>query len=210
MHPGGPGPGTPGVDNPSEELSPEKWGEVERFMRENSPQRMKRLEEVPEERRENLRRFMIRRFDSIQQNKEQDPSLYEIRVKRLKIEDDIFTLGLEFKDADKGDAQAIRAKLRGKVKDLVENRLAERKHWVAKAEQKLKQERDALKREEANVENMVENHVRGITEQDRWPALGGGDAMASPRPPQGDRPGQGPRFRGGDARFAAPSTMPAE
>jgi hypothetical protein len=205
------GDGMRGGDLQPDEISEEKWAEVERFMKEHSPRRIRRFEDVPEERKERLRQFMTRRFDGIQQSRVQDPTLYELRVKRIEIEDEIFDLGLELKDAERGESQATRAKLRAKLKELVENGLAERKHWLARAEQRVNTERDGIKRQEENLESFVDNQLRGMIEQDRWPALGSDPAMASPRPPQ-DRPGPGqgggPRFRGGEGRFAAPTTRP--
>src|SRR5205823_4356852 len=76
---------------PDEPISDEKWKQIEELMKKYSPQRWERLQEVPEDRRDDIRRAMARRYDLLERLKEQEPAVYDLRLKRLAIEDQIFT-----------------------------------------------------------------------------------------------------------------------
>lgn len=195
---------------PWEEISDEKWAAVERFMKAHSPERLKRLDEVPDERREMIRRSIVRRFDSMQQAREREPKMYELRLKRMRIEDEIFTLGLKLKELVKPDAvEKTRKELRAQVKALLENRLSERRLRLEQAEQRLKEERKGLQREEEGLAEIVERHLKWLVEEDRWPGLGEPPPRAGP--PLDDR---ARRFRemSGESRErpSEPAAAPAE
>ena len=187
---------------PWEEITDEKWAAVERFMKAHSPERLKRLDEVPEERREMIRRSIVRRFDSMQQAREREPEMYDLRLKRMRLEDEIFTLGLKLKELVKPDAvEKTREQLREQVKALLENRLSERRLRLQQAEQRLQEERKGLQREEEGLGEIVEKHLKWLVEEDRWPGLG--EPPPRPGPPPEER---ARRFRemSGEGRERAP------
>ena len=190
---------------PWEEITDEKWAAVERFMKAHSPERLRRLDEVPEDRREMVRRSIVRRFDSLQQTQEREPEMYDLRVERMRLEDEIFTMALKLKEVVKPDAvEKTRKELRTKVKALLENRLSERRLRLQQAERRLEEERKGLQREEAELAEIVEKRVTGLLEEDRWPGLG--ELIDRPgMPPPEDR---ARRFRDapGERRDRAPGS----
>ena len=213
-----------------EEMTDERWAAIEKFMKTHSPERTRRLEEVPEDRRDNLKRAIARRYDQIHQIREREPGMYELRLKRLAIEDQIFALSLQLKEESTSETvKQLHGKLDEQVTALFRNSVQERRLRLKQARQRLDQAQTKLEEDRANEQAIVKALVKGIIEEDRWPTLGppapgdprlGGEGPRGPGGPGGPGGPSGPgepggRFRGpgggeGRERSAAPATQPAE
>jgi hypothetical protein len=139
-------------------LTEQEVVEIRQFMETHSPRRMRRLEDVPRERQGDIYDRIRAQYHAMQRLKEQDPQIYELRLKRLPIEDEMFALGWRLKHDEELDgktAQELRAKLREQMRQFVENSLEERRLRLARAQELFEQ----LKR---NKEALIEKGVAGI------------------------------------------------
>src|SRR5437588_8463342 len=100
-------------------------------MSENSPQRFKVLQQLGKDnpRYQRIKDFTYFRFRMLQNFKADDPALYQLRVNRLRIEDDIFGLVKDTKP-DEQLANETKDKLREKIGALVDLGIKEREHRV--------------------------------------------------------------------------------
>src|SRR5437763_460721 len=87
------GPGA-GAAPTTRSISPEEWQDIERFMTTRSPKRWAKFNEMPDdERKQRLGGFVVVRYRAMQELKQNDPAMFDIRLRRLPIEDEIFELG---------------------------------------------------------------------------------------------------------------------
>src|SRR5438046_2418472 len=81
-------------------LSPEEWADASKFMKEHSPKRWESYEKLPPEQQDRLQRAISMRWRTLQQLKDSEPEIYKMRVKRMELEDEIFTLTRDLRHAD--------------------------------------------------------------------------------------------------------------
>jgi hypothetical protein len=167
----------------------EEWVYVDRFMNTHSPNRWAKFREMPDDsRKDRLRAFVANRYRAMQELKQNDPTLFDMRLKRLKIEDQIFDLGWRINhDGETGPSTTtpptassasvqpstdqMRAQLKLLVGDLVKSRIEERRWRVGQLKDKLANEEARLKEEEGNQEKAIDASMNGIEKQ-RWPLMG--------------------------------------
>jgi hypothetical protein len=171
------------------QLTDQERDEVMRFMEKYSPKRTQRLKDVPEKRQEPIVRRISAQYRALQRIKEEDPQIYELRLKRLPLEDEMFELGWQLKHDDANTTRAtdeqLRSRLREQVRLFVDNCLEERRLRAQRQGQRLRQEQQRLEADQrqlneliANKESLIEKGVSAI-EQERGGALK--DLVAPPR-----------------------------
>jgi hypothetical protein len=181
----------------TEEISPEEWEAVAAFTRQHSPQRWKSFMELPEDKQERVRRAMHWRFLQVERLKEQQPELFDLQVRRLAIEDQIFPLALQIRRAEGEETpgtQAAREELRKQVVALVEVGLKEREVRLERFKERLQAEEEQISLERGRKEETVDARMHDILRRSRrgpWPWRGG-DGSSS-------RGMSGPDGRGGEA-----------
>jgi len=171
-------------------VNPEEWEYVDRFMNQWSPNRWAKFKEIPDEgRKQRLRGFVAQRYRAMQELRQNDPKVYDVRLQRLQIEDKIFDLGWKLNhDAD--NVEQTRTALRAQLRLLIENRIQERTLRVAQLEGRLSTEKERLSEETTHKEKAIEASMTAIEKQ-RWPGIsemvppiallpGGGDGSARP------------------------------
>jgi hypothetical protein len=151
-------------------VGPDEFQDIDRFMRIYSPKRWARLKDVPDDRQERLRGFVAARYRNLQDLKQNDPKMYDLRLVRMQIEDQIFDLGWQLKDSPE-KAESIRSTLREQVGKLVDNRLEERRLRVQTLREKLDLEQNRLAAEEAHKDAAIESSLKAIDRQ-HWPGMG--------------------------------------
>lgn len=167
------------------EPSEEEWKEITAFMKAHSPKRLERIDEIgDEQRQQGVRNMFAARYRAMQDLKERDPDLYKVRLERLPIEDEVFTLSWELAHSktDKGDAE--RDKLRQLMRRLVKSRLDERTLRLKQAERRIELERERLKNDEQRIDALVEANLADIAAE-RLPR----DLRPQLNPPRRDRRG---------------------
>jgi hypothetical protein len=154
--------------------SSEELREVDEFMNENSPKRWAKIKDMPDERRSRLNGFVVQRFRMLQDLKQNDQAMYDLRVKRLKIEDEIFSLGWDLKNNknENFSPDAAKKDLRKKVRALADSRIDEHRLRLKQWQEKIEQEQKKLAEEKANIDQFVDSSVNAIENDMKWPGLG--------------------------------------
>lgn len=150
--------------------SAEEWEDVDAFMDENSPKRWAKFRDMPEGRREKLKPFFNQRYRMLQDLKQNDSAMYDVRIKRLKIEDDIFSLGWDLKNTrSDASADSTRAELKKRVRALADSRIEEHRLRFKQLQERLEQERTRIAVETAGVDQFVKNGMDALESDMRWP-----------------------------------------
>jgi hypothetical protein len=163
-------------------MTDEERKEIEAFFQKGAPKRFEKYQDVPEERKQKLLQAVRGQYRMLQRMKEDDPEIYAIRMKRMPIEDEMFSLGWDLRHGDAKDD--TRQKLRGKIREFLASKLEERTVRLARLEKRVKDEQAALQRDQGQLEQLVD---RGL------------NAMETERPGELRDLGNGPVFphRGG-------------
>ncbi len=126
--------GTYAPDNPAnnEPLTAEERTAAEKFMETNSPKRWEKLKGIREERKDRILTLVRNQMRMLDRLKTDDPKIYDLRMSRMQIEDEMFSLVWKLKhDKDNtADKDALRASLHDEVQKFVDNSLGEQKIHV--------------------------------------------------------------------------------
>lgn len=133
--------------------------EVAAFMRQYAPNRWMAMEALPEAGtvRRGVMIYVVARWRHLEMLREEDPSLYEIKVQQLAVEDDIY--GLLARTHSPAEREPLRKTLHGKVTELVRLGLAERQQRIQRLRESLKAEEERLLRDQKSIETMVERRT---------------------------------------------------
>ena len=180
--------------------SSDEQREVDDFMSENSPKRWAKIKDMPDNRRDKLMGFVVQRYRMLEDLQKNDPAMYDLRVKRLKIEDEIFALGWDLKNnkSENFSADTAKKELRKKVRALYDSRIDEHRLRLKQWQEKIEQEQKKLAEEKANLDQFVESSVNAIENDMRWPGMG-----EMPFPGRSAPPGK-------ELRNMAPASQPSE
>jgi hypothetical protein len=140
------------------------WNEAFQFFTQHSPLRAKAFEEMPEKQQEKLRPLIMERYASIRPTGKGDTALRTLREQQLETEDGIFGIkqSLDKPGVPAEAVERLKAKLRGKIKDLVESRMKERELRLARLETLLKKEREQLLADQEHKEQLLETRYQEV------------------------------------------------
>lgn len=147
-----------------QEPTEDEWVEVGAFMKEHSPHRWRMYQAAPEGHQGRLRGPIFSAWKNITRLERDDKEMYDLRLKRLPIEDDIFALAGESKKSGERTPE-IQLQLRLKVAAFMESRMQERKLRIARLEKALREERHALSEFESQREDVIETRTREVVSQ---------------------------------------------
>jgi hypothetical protein len=125
----------------SSEVSEEEWNEIRAFMREYSRKKWDMFEKIPEghELRRKVKPGIVYRYRELQTLKAQDPSRYELGLRRVRLEDDLFGLMGQLKfGRDELSEEKQRAMLRPKFVELWKIQMEDRELQVPRILQQLR------------------------------------------------------------------------
>jgi hypothetical protein len=108
-----------------------------------------------------VKRPMVEKYRMLEQLKEHDQAIYDIRMKRLPIEDQIFDLSQKIRRKD-GDVDSLRSQRREQVKLWAENALEERRARLEQLQRRLDDERKRLEADSKNKERFVETQLKRL------------------------------------------------
>jgi len=172
MGPGGMGPGRwmGGRLNPNA-WGPADWDETAAFLKDHSPKRLEVVNNLQGEGREFMRKmrlqnFFVTTYRNIQRLKKDDPDLADAVTRRVELEDAVFGLVGQFREAKKkGDTakqSSLRQDLSDKVSELVDTNMKERQLRIVRLERTLKQERDRLEADTKSRDQFVEKRLSNL------------------------------------------------
>jgi hypothetical protein len=168
--------------------------EIATFMKTHSPKRWQRFQDLGSERREKLFHSIRQQYHWMQRLKEDDRQIYDLRLKRLPIEDAMFDLSWQLRHADAKDEAELRAQLRQQVRAFLDSSLAERELRLARWRERVRQGQEMIQREEsrlaeasANREQMIEHGMKLVEDQNleqlkRWAGPMFGPRSQNPGP----------------------------
>ncbi len=150
------------------EITDDEWKRVEAFMTQNSPDRLRQLNRLPDEKKPNVKRAMVGRFRMLEEIRKTDPVLYDIWVQKLQVEDDRFTLLRAVRRPRPGDdPKETEARLRANIAEGVRLELDERQHRLANLERAVDDEKAKLADDRKNEDTLInEQLTRAITGQE--------------------------------------------
>jgi hypothetical protein len=161
-------------------VAPETWTKVSAFMKINSPRRFELFQQdvTDQAHKERLKQSMAARYKWLEDLKARDPALYELRVKRITIEDQIFGLGYDLRHGE-GEASKIHDKLRAQVSSLFDNRVSEHRLLLSQLEQKVSAEKKRLEALQGREDELIKQGVAAL-EDDHPPGDIFGSVFAPP------------------------------
>jgi hypothetical protein len=165
-------------------IDPAEWTQAEAFMKDNSPRRWAAFEKIPGDNphRLTVMRAFYGRYRMLQSLRDEDPALYDLRMKRLKLEDNVFGLVWDLKHEDAPDAkQKIQTDLKAEVVELVDVGIQERGRRIERLETALKDEKERFAKDQNNREGLVKEQLERILKDDN------GDPMRPPSPGEQSR-----------------------
>jgi hypothetical protein len=123
---------------------------------------LNRLNRVPGQPRGfRLRSLFTQRYRVLQRVKENDSQGYETRLKRFTLEDEIWDLGRQLRDAaDTSREQELRQQLRGKIAEWLDMGTAERRERIRRMEKTLETEKQELARDQSQREEIIQRRLR--------------------------------------------------
>jgi hypothetical protein len=186
-------------------VTDEEWVEIAKFMSENSPNMWAVFDNLHEKHKAGAKSNIARRYFSLKSLGQRDPTLYEIELRRVKIEDGIFGIVGDIRktgDQEREKQKKLKEQLHDKVEELWAVRMEDRAVQLARIERQLQgfQMDDTLKalREEREVD-AAEKKAKWV--QGRYETLLGLGRGGRP----GMNPGRGrapdrPASKNGDER----------
>jgi hypothetical protein len=133
------------------------------FMRENAPNRWQAVESLPDEGsslRRNVMGFVVARYRMLQGMKEEDPKLYDIKVKQLRVEDELY--GMLANTNTPEQRTAMKPELTTAAKKLVELTLQEREQRIAKLKDIVTREEQTLASDQGQVDAKTAARVESL------------------------------------------------
>jgi len=180
------------VQQPQQPPPQEELNEAIEFMKKNAPHRLSAMQGLRAPRAvENAKWTIVnqkRRFDQIKSNNADSPEVYQARLKEYQINDDIFELCRQIIQQPKTVA-TIEPQLRGKVQELFDVGIQERKARIDRLEKQLARLKKEVQNDEAKRDDLVAKNYQTILKEGvpGAPLSGGnpGEERFAQPPPRG-------------------------
>ncbi len=152
------------------QLTDEDVQDVMVFMRVHSPNRVRAMEGLPEDSsaRRGVMAFVVARYRALQAVKDEDPQLYDLNVKQVEIEDELYGLLAPVRTV--GDREKLRDRIRDAVKRQMETNLAEREHRLNRLRESVQREERRLDSDRSQLDQLTDTRTNALI-QEGTPAL---------------------------------------
>jgi hypothetical protein len=154
-------PSRPGARN-NDPISATEWDAVAAFMAKYSPIRGGVIESLPDSPRRNTMMASAVRDYVAYKRASVDPAIATLVVSRVKMEDDIFDLARQIRQAGDTAQDALKNRLYQKVVQLVDENLKERQLWLDRLKSNLANQQAALTHETAQRDEIVQQRFADI------------------------------------------------
>jgi hypothetical protein len=149
--------------------SPEEMESAMNFMKEYSPKRWDAMQKLSKERQDLLKDAVYRRFrmlEVLRVTDDQKFPIYELQLKRVATEDEIFGLTRDLRTCVTGDESKIKAKLHDKIAELVDLGIQERKIRIARWQKQLSEEQEKLAHDVSSRDDVIRKRMRVAERED--------------------------------------------
>ena len=137
--------------------------------------------------RRRLGEYAIREYRRYQQARENElPERAEAMLKQIRSQDEIFALVQEFQDAAPDKQDAVRQRLRDKMRQVVLDMLQERQQRIERLKQMLQREERALENDRARSDATADDRLEKLLNETR--PVREGDSTTEPAASEPDRP----------------------
>lgn len=131
-----------------------------KFWKEVSPRRFEAFNKLSQDRQGPLWNIIWRRFRTLEFIKASDPQMYDLRVKRVKLEDEVFGLTRDLRNAPGEKEAEIRQKLREKIGELVDLGADEHQAKIDRWQKMIDEEKRTMLAEKQDRENIIRKHMK--------------------------------------------------
>lgn len=137
---------------------------VAELTRQHMPNMASLIETLPESTaRRRLRFNAFRKMRDLQRiDRDTDPAAFEQRLERLRREDDLFGLLIQFRDAEPEQRASLRGDLRERFAAMLSEHLNERQSRLDALRDSLEREQQRLDQDRANVSRLLEMRVESF------------------------------------------------
>jgi hypothetical protein len=147
---------------PSPRMDEGDWEKVEEFMKANSPKRWQMYQNAPPSQQARLKPPIWTAWRSLERLQSEAKEIYDVRLKRLPVEDQIFGLMSDIRRSGGRASAEQRKQLRTKVGQFVDLRQEERRLRIKKLEETLAREKEQLAETETDREGTIERSTREV------------------------------------------------
>src|SRR5205823_1241949 len=119
------------------------WDAANQFMKEHSPKRYEAMQKLSKERQEPLKNNVFRRYRILEALRLNDSDIYDLHVKRVGVEDEIFELTRDLRNASSTEEDKVRKTLHDKIGELLDLEIEERKIRINRWKKLIAQEQEA-------------------------------------------------------------------
>jgi len=146
------------------------WESIAPFMKVHSQNRLKFINGLADgPLKFGMMKNMLQKEGNLARLDKDDPELAGIMTSRVELEDQVFGLASQFRNADPEQADQIRQTLREKVADLVDTNMKERELRIDRLKKALAEQEQNLATDEGQRDRLVADRLRGIINEARRP-----------------------------------------
>jgi hypothetical protein len=146
------------------------WEGISGFMTAHSPNRLQFINGLADgPLKFGMMKNMLQKEGNLARLDKDDPELAGIMTSRVELEDQVFGLASQFRNADPEQADQIRQTLREKVADLVDTNMKERELRIDRLKKALAEQEQNLATDEGQRDRLVADRLRGIINEARRP-----------------------------------------
>jgi hypothetical protein len=144
------------------------WEGISSFMKNHSPNRLKFINQLPDgPRKYNMITNMVRVSRNLDHM--DDADLSRIVTKRVELEDKVFGLAVQYRNADSVQVDGIKDQLKEAVADLVDTNIDERKLRIDRLKKTLDLEQQNLDRDDGQRDKVVADRLRQTIDEAQRP-----------------------------------------
>jgi hypothetical protein len=151
------------ADHPriSERELEKEWEACKLFLSVHSKNRYQQIENMPGGPKKPFEQFLVGRFRLINRIKSQSPELYNLKVREIELDDDVFGICLKLKSKT-GDKARLQSELKAKIAELFDLGVSERKLRIGLVETALEDQKKILKTEQDGHDKLVEDRFNAV------------------------------------------------
>jgi hypothetical protein len=139
----------------------DEWARIQKFMKEHSPRRWDALAKLTSEQQNRLKSVIWRRYRLLEIIKaNNDENFYNLRVKRLEIEDEIFGLTRDLRTASSEKEVEIHRKLKETIGQLLDVGVLEHQARISRWEKMIADEKITMDKEKLDREGLIKKHMK--------------------------------------------------